>query len=431
MVSSAFQATAFGSGVMIVVGLFCWLRWGWNAAVNLSMVFSCTVFPIAIWGGEDDYHVGVSESALTIRTFTVTLVVVAALLATSRGLRGFRVALPFLAYIGFGWSYMWERSDTLVSGIAQYASGPLAFCVARIANEGQGRSRSLRTLMSVACSLIIVANALACVLNVLGVNLVGLAAGDDQYVAGRANGLTNHPNTLGKFVVILTSVLLANSGIKVDLARRALKVGLPAGLVCLLLSQGRANATAWLLLVLVFAYLSPGLEGARRRFSASFLTIFSIAALWAVLSSRFREDPAGGARNELIDYWTEIQGSAGVWGVGPNLYTQASSYLFGSTIPVHNSFLLAFAELGAVGSILLFAPLILAAVAAIKSGMGEGMSGDAGRALVGLLLATVLIGLSGWGMLGSSVLPLWMFVSGMLAGWSGLSSEVVRREYAG
>jgi O-antigen ligase len=181
------------------------------------------------------------------------------------------------------------------------------------------------------------------------------------------------------------------------------------------LAQGRANLAAAAALVAGWALLQPGLNLSRKISVLLGLGVAGLAASGVVIS-RFEEDPDGGVRGEILDYATRIV-SLFFWsGTGPNRYTIENAPLSGSFIPVHNSFVLALAELGIVGFMLLFAPIAVMTIRAWGRRRLRTPAGDGARAIVASALPMIMIGYTGWGMLATSVLSLAMFSFGLMWG---------------
>jgi O-antigen ligase len=142
-----------------------------------------------------------------------------------------------------------------------------------------------------------------------------------------------------------------------------------------------------------------------------------------VVLSRFDEDPTGGVRGEIAEYAFGQIALRPITGTGPNNYTTLAGPMTGSWIPVHNSFLLAAAELGIVGAALFFGAVSVV----VGRGWSRRKHGEAAapaRAIVASVPAVLLIGLTGWGLMGTSVFALWLFTLGIHYGMATRPLEV-------
>ena len=72
--------------------------------------------------------------------------------------------------------------------------------------------------------------------------------------------------------------------------------------------------------------------------------------------------------------------------------------------PVHNSFILAAVELGLLGALLFFLPVIWSILRAIKLSVGRSPGKGESRLLLSTAPGLLIIGLTGWGLLADSIL---------------------------
>jgi O-antigen ligase len=122
-------------------------------------------------------------------------------------------------------------------------------------------------------------------------------------------------------------------------------------------------------------------------------------------------DPGGGVRSRLLGFAFEYIPDYLLRGVGPNNYTTAIGPLSGTNIPVHNTLLLVVAETGIVGGFLLFAPIIVSFAQAWRFRSRDSYGGDSAKSLVAFAPGLLLIAMTGWGMVGTSIFMLWLFVT--------------------
>lgn len=270
-----------------------------------------------------------------------------------------------------------------------------------------------------------VAQLAVCGLQVVGVPLFEMNASTAALMGSRTNGTLNHPNNLGKVAVLMAALILpAMRDADAQLRRRASHTFLIL-VTLVMLAQGRANFLALLLLVLAFTVLGadPGRVG--RRFKLLGLLLVAALPLLPAIARRFEEDPAGGSRDRLTEVaLQQLAFYTPQFGIGPNQYVVLVNPRFDEgDLPVHNSYLLFLVEQGRWGFGLFFGALALLGVWALRASIGKSSASRFGPALVALSIASVPIALTGWGMVSSTVLPLWLFVSGYLAGRIALTRQ--------
>jgi O-antigen ligase len=100
------------------------------------------------------------------------------------------------------------------------------------------------------------------------------------------------------------------------------------------------------------------------------------------------------------------------FGVGPANYVRVVGMRDALTAegwPVHNAFMLQIVELGIIGALLFFLPLLYMFVRSILAMRLVSRQGDYARAVVAYLPAFVLISWTGWGMLAPGMAALLFF----------------------
>jgi O-antigen ligase len=225
----------------------------------------------------------------------------------------------------------------------------------------------------------------------------------------------NHPNNLGKAIFLLTVMLLPLTRSRHRATNRLAVKAIILAMVPLGLAQGRANFISIALLLIVWALLLPDASGRRIKPLIIAGSLMALLGFTIIFSSRFVEDPGGGVRTELTAIALEQIPRKPLQGLGPNSYTVELGPITGSYIPVHNTFLLLAAEVGLIGMALFLWPFARAARDAWRRRSRIGPAGDYARALVAAIPGVVLIGATGWGLLGSSMLTLWTFVTAFCA----------------
>ncbi|WP_133177979.1 O-antigen ligase family protein [Microbacterium testaceum] len=183
------------------------------------------------------------------------------------------------------------------------------------------------------------------------------------------------------------------------------------------LTESRANALSLGILLVGWVVLLPTSQNLGKKITIVAglgLVVFLSAGIWA-------ERIATGEDGTFRAHFTEValaSISLMPWsGTGPNSYVEVAGRLDALTAsgwPVHNSFLLAAAELGIAGAVALFLPMIaLALRSAIRVLALRPSPSD--KAAIVMTIAILPIALTGWGMM-SDTLPLWYFAAGYLWG---------------
>lgn len=398
---------------VIVAAVIATTKIGLVATVAYAAYFSLALAPVSLIADSGAFHVGIAGSSPDLRTFTLVIVVGALFLTFVARPPMVGIFLPLLLWVGIGYFFIWPEDPPGVAGAIQFCVAILAWGIGMQAARSTPDSRLRRGLVLLII-VVIVAHSGVAVLQALGININAIAAADQEILGSRVNGLSNHPNNLGKILVISIALLLSLVNSAKD-QRRVIWIAIAVAFIPLVLAQGRANLAAAAALVIGWALLQPSLNLSRKLSVILGIGVAGVAAS-GVIINRFEEDPTGGVRNEILSYAARIVSMFFWTGTGPNRYTTENGPLTGSFIPVHNSFVLALAELGIVGSILLFAPIVMMVVAAWRLRKQLSGSGDAARAIVASALPMVMIAYTGWGMLATSVFALGMFSFGFIWG---------------
>lgn len=393
---------------------------GWRTTVTWVVLFSLCVAPVTLARMSDTAYNGIGGAAPTLTSFAIVLLIVGAISAfTGRVSWLALLFIPLVLYCAYGMAFLWDADAMNWAGIEQYVLGVAAFATVGllIRTSGDRRSELLRHTAYIVAFIIFMQAGLT-VLQWAGFDFNPVSARSAEFLEGRFNGSLDHPNTLGKVLVLLMAVLLPLTRQQDRQTRRIANIGLIAAMLPLALTGGRANFAAALMMIVIWALLLPRSRalGARVLLPAGVLVV-SIAFLGYFLE-RLAEDPAGGSR-ERLHIVANYQISLTPWtGVGPNAYVDAAGQydsLTAAGLPVHNSFLLTVAEIGFVGAAFLFLPFLVAIVRALIHIRRKDESAAGARALFALAPGLLLIATTGWGMVAGAVFPLWCLTFGFLS----------------
>ncbi|THE08434.1 hypothetical protein E1I21_02990 [Microbacterium oleivorans] len=411
LVGAAIVFACFHAGVTrttIVVGLF-------------SMILvPRALFALIPDGGA--LHVGISSFTPAVTTYGLAVMVGVAVLALRWGFpREVLIWIPFMIWLVVGWSTEWAAGPVLVSGLMQYALGIFAWVFGATLGQRLIHSADVRRLV---CTVVLIAlsvQVFVVVLQAVGIPINPMSASNLAQLPGRFNGTLGHPNDLGKVVILVLVVALPLHATRQGVTfSRQLLVTLGSGFLVLFATGGRAVTVGAAVMVLFWVLLQPGLPQARtHKARALVAALVGGGAIAIALAGRFEEDPTGGARGVLSELATQQIALRPLWGTGPNQYVEvvgAFDALTASGVPVHNSFLLAVAELGIPGAVLLSLPFVVVILKALFSIRSTTERGVWGRVIVAACPALIVIGATGWGLLGSYVFPLLCLAFGAAAG---------------
>lgn len=407
---------------VVVSALVSTLQVGVRLTVFMCILFSQCLYPQLLSSRSTVQHIGISGPVPEIRTFTLTVGVaaVAFLLAGHVGKRAL-LWLPAVAWIFLGMVEFWSGTPEQVAGVIQLVVGIGGWMVGL--SLGRGSAMGGGRVVALVVLAIISIEAVVSVVQFAGLPLNELSAADAAILGNRTNGTLNHPDNLGKVIFLLLTLVLPLTKASEASVRRLAVASLTVAFVPLALAQGRANMFSCLALILVWVVLQP--KGEKVAGSQAILMGALLASLLAVgsLFTRFQEDPGGGVRGEILALAMKRLPDLLAHGTGPNAYVTYMAPKTGSYIPVHNSFVLVLAELGLLGALAFFLPLVIAIVWCLARRLAPGRRGDHARALLASLPGILLIGNTGWGMMGTSVLSLWLLVWGWHVGGLSLSPE--------
>jgi O-antigen ligase len=329
---------------------------------------------------------------------------------------------------------VWDRTPWQMSGLLQLASGGCALVIGAYLGPAVLRRRqAVRLLAGIALAIALIELAV-CLAQVAGIPINQLDTTATGDLGSRVNGTLNHPNNLGKAMLLLIVLGLALMASSDKRTRTTATLTVIVAFVPLAMGQGRAAIAAALLTVLFWAMIAPRSGAPAWSRIAIPLTVATLfLPFLGEVSARIASDPEGGARSELrAAALAQIERSP-LTGTGPNSFVEvvrdySSAVAEGPGYPVHNAFLLTAAELGIVGAVLFWLGIGLVIWRAWQSRREPGLSSGFGLAIVAATPGWYVIDSTGWGMLGGSLLPLWFLILGL--GYSQFPRRADRRTAA-
>lgn len=408
-------------------------RMGITRTIAVVVLASLLILPRTLFVLSPDggfLHVGISSLTPAVTTYGIVLLAALVSLVLRWGLpRELLLWLPFTVWLLIGWTSEWADSPIVLAGILHYAVAATAWTVGILLGRRLAHDEPTRRFVTGIVLLLFVIQALVITLQAAGISINPMSASNEAQLAGRFNGTLGHPNDLGKVVLLSLVLVLPLHATKFGVTfSRRLVLTLASGFLVLLMTGGRAVIIGAAVTALFWVLLQPGLPKARthkgRAIGAS-LVGGGIIAL--TLAERFEKDPTGGARSVLSDLAIQQIALRPLWGTGPNQYMEvvgAVDPLTASGVPVHNAFLLATAELGLPGALLLALPFVWCIVRALFNVRISGPQAAWSRVIIAACPALILIGMTGWGLLGGYVFPLLCLVFGAA---SGATNYTVRK----
>jgi len=387
----------------------------------IALVVALTLFPAQLTHFSKLSYTGMAPAAPELSTYALVLSLIAVHLVISARRVVLRVWWPVLIALFIGMMFVWHSDPIMLAGAAQIALAVVACGIGwqygrEIIRDPALQVFAVRVMLAAAVSQVLV-----CVAQLSGVPLFEMDPQTAALMGERTNGTFNHPNNLGKAMLLLSIAALPMA---VSGHHRARKPGIATvgfAALAILLSGGRANVLALVMTVLIFALLA---RGGSPRIALPLVVLAIGGPFVGAILARFDGDPGGGSRSHFMDVALQQLSITFLPGVGPNSYVNVVGRLDPLTaggLPVHNSFMLALVELGLVTAVLLFAPMIWWLVSAWRCRRLSGLPGAFGTAYVAAAPGIIMVAATGWGMLAGSILPLWTFVLGLLVG--GMSLE--------
>ncbi|RZL22688.1 MAG: hypothetical protein EOP31_22255 [Rhodococcus sp. (in: high G+C Gram-positive bacteria)] len=389
----------------------------------LFLVSVC-IFPKALYVfGTPKSHAGITSSAPSIWTYSVVLIIFAGYALVSRRDLVAKAWLPLVIVTVLFSMFIWDMTDLQISGAlhlltATLASGLGVYCFKRTPWIGGRRDLMLAVFLVALLEFTVCVSQLfqfsVPFLNSFSVNDITA-----ETTAGRIAGTTDHPGTLGKIVFLLIIVCLPSVASS-DLKTKVLSITSIVLLATpLIFSEGRANFIAVLILLISWPFTSALVratgQGSSKRLLIGLSTALVGVASFGIYAARFSEDPVGGPRERLLDV-ALIQIPMRLWtGTGPNSYVEVvGSYdrLTSLGWPVHSAPLLAIAELGIIGGICVLLPFFVLTWRALHVRSLKGFGAESAVVWISATPGFVIIGTTGWGLLGGAIFILYAFVVG-------------------
>jgi O-antigen ligase len=238
---------------------------------------------------------------------------------------------------------------------------------------------------------------------------------------GRMVGLYEHPGMLGKTILLLLCFLLVLAVRRSRITRKLAYFSIALGVFATLLTLSRANSAAILVALILWPILKGNGKASAKILGATIVVGSFIAINTSVFSdliNRQEADPFGGPRGQLLEIGIDQIQAAPLTGTGPNYYNEVVGQydaLAAGGLPVHNSVLLAVAELGFPLAMVVFAfPMIAISQAARRIVRTKTIDSQSAT-LLAILPGIAFAGWTGWGLMGIESLPLWFMAFGFLS----------------
>lgn len=400
-------------------------RYGYAAVAGTIFLTGYALFPRSITdviSAPDGTASDIAPAALRIST--QVLVTIAAVLIIGFGDKNYKLPLSLVAFIVFvslGMLFVWDKTTPQWSGYVTFVCAALAYGVGSGVGSAAFNSVPIaRLILTVALGALII-NAGVAVLQLAGLDLPGWLVASDrtlEQTVGRISGTIGHPANLSKVTFILTLIALPFTVADDRVLRRlAFAVTILATLIGGL-SVSRANLIGTFILLTLWILTFPGRARVGTRLAGG-VAIASAAVVFAPLVlERFANDSEGGLRPLLLNAGLR-QLQSNLWlGTGPNSYIAVVGRFDEATAsgyPVHNVFLLMTAELGLVPAICFFTTLAAALFWGLSRFTKSAQYHYVPRLIVYATPGIALIFTTGWGMISSILIGLWMFAVGFLS----------------
>lgn len=404
--------------LLVVAGLYVFHYFAGTVNTVMAIAMSTMCFlPKVLYGSTaaDMTRSGIAGSEPRIMTYTVGIAVIAAAGALfSRPSRGNRLFIPFIAFLMICFSFVWQPTGEVQAGMVHFLTAAAAwsaglFTASRVErDEKTGKQFIFWILAAVLLQLVI------SVLQFAGLPLFPTNAATSELVGSRVNGSFGHPTTLGKVLLLFQMVCLPFTRSLESSTRKAAWIAVLAAFPMLILSGGRANFFSAIVMVLLWTLLLPRGRALASKFVIPLIVAtvgFASAGVWV---ARFEEDPEGSTRQHFNEVAMALIPDNFLAGTGPNTYITTAGptdMLTAQGWPVHNSVLLASVEIGVLGTILLFTPIVVGFFVGWSRRREDSNAGDFARAYVASAPGIALVALTGWGMM-SDILALWLFLAG-------------------
>ncbi len=393
---------------------------GWPAVAFAVVLGSLILFPKSLSHDPNPKHVGIAQSVPVIATYSAILLALAYILLLRLLYRPRSRSVPssmlvFVAFMVIGFSSIWRGTDEQLAGALQLALGFCGWFVGgQLGPLIVAQARRVRWIAGVIAG-IVVTEATVATLQRIGVRVNPMNSKLAAIMGDRTNGTTNHPDNLGKVLLLLLILCLGLMATTDGRARRMLWIAVVVMFIPLGLSQGRADLLAALTTIVFWALLSGRRRSAAIRVGVPLAAVLVVLPFASSVSKRVEEDPNGGPRAGLESAAIE-QIDRQPWGIGPNSYVSVVS-AYDSVVaigyPVHNTFLLTTAELGVLGAILFWLPVIGLVAFAVIFRRSRGYTGSFAIAILASAPGLYVVNATGWALISVFLFPLWFFVCGI------------------
>lgn len=392
----------------------------WPTAAFGVLLFLMILAPKSFAHDPDPTHIGIALSVPSLATYSVAVLAMAyaialRLLFRPEGRHLPLVTIALFLFMGIDLAVVWSGTSEQWAGVLQLGIGYCGWFVgAHLGPRIVASPRSVRQVAFGICAIVAI-EAMVCILQRAGLSINSMPAQTAALMGERTNGTLNHPDNLGKVMVILVVLALALLASDDRRTRIVLWVSIVLSVIPLALSEGRANLLAVVMAVVVWAVLSPQRRPLSVRVGVPIAVVIAVLPFLGTFVDRFRADPEGGPRAGLAQVAMEQIGMR-PWGTGPNSYVSVvSAYdsVTASGYPVHNTFLLTAAELGIAGAVFFWLPCVVLVLLCIRSRKAPGYPGSFALAVLAALPGLYIVNMTGWAMLRGSLLPLFFLVLGM------------------
>jgi len=380
-----------------------------KAPTRFAILFTLVMITVAFFPSS-----GARTGFVWSATFVVVLVL-AALALVRRGKVSLPLQfLPLLVLLLVGTLFVWVggsiQSESAINVLFMIAAWMAGTYLGRVYGDEPSAERAVIVVIF----LFLGFEAIIALGQTLGLGWFPLQGRTADLEGGRSSGTFNHPSSLGKVSTLLLVLALPISQSKDKIARRFAMLTVIAAIVATGASVSRTNTLSVILMVIVWSLVQPSTRSLRSRFALPIAVgIGSLFFLGDVLL-RF-EETNNDARVHFMDVALQQFAQTPWFGVGPGLYVTYVGRFDALTAqgwPVHNMFVLIAVELGIIGAVFFYLPMLIAFLGALKRLRRLDQGADFARSLFAYLPALLFIGSTGWGLLlPSSAMLLFFIVS--------------------
>ena len=391
---------------------------GWKTTVAALVLLTMCVYPHRILG-QAIPHTGIAGAEPQLMTFSAVLItaaIVGVLLGRWREVP--YSFMPLLMFLLFCAIFVWGGTSEQWAGILLFFVAICGWYVGVLIGKELPRDRDFARVFSQGLLLVVIVQVAVSLLQFAGVPIRPTDTATAESMGSRVNGTFNHPNTLGKMIVLVMVISLPLTRTQDVAARRAASLAVLLGFVPLVLSGGRSNLFGALLVIVIWTVTSPRQKKAGARIWVPVGTLSAAVVALVAFPARFM-DTSGGARGRLSEIAMERIPAHLFAGIGVNSYvTEVGKFdpLVAQGWPVHNIFLLSTVEIGLIGATLFVCPLIWAALRSWPHLSDFGISGDYARSYLISVPVLVFLGVTDWGLMHEYTLPLWLLMGGVCSG---------------